>query len=524
MSSCATMSRLLEDSKVWRQELQELTAQVLSTKQCEVLLALQSALTRTQDATTHARCNKASKKKKQASKIQPSTQEATCDELAEHVEAYSKFYASSDDAWRDDIAATCLASFMDYTNLGHASLNRRDCRKTLDFAIRHDWRALQFASDRLRSDFNVLKLCSSGLALGFACPSLRGTAEAAMWAVTKDALAYVSVMAPAVNNEDVIWAAAKSDASIVRFVRGVFPRNLAFYAVSQDGMLASMAKYNGFSCKVFFGDHWLPDNYTQVLRAAIKQNPEAIRYARNFGVGKYVSRFVPKCQALCVVESNGLLLEFLGDYQGDEEVVRRALENNGLALRHACARLQRVKSLVLVAVRQNGTALCYADPVLNDDYDVVHASVAQDGIALAWAHSNLKNDATIVRASVAQNGLALSWASPTLQNDEALVRFAMANNIMAFQCASLALRNKDDLARQACKANPRALQFAETLQHDDIVVMECVLQDGACLAFASSGIRSRHEYISCALKTCDTALAFATWCGKLNYLVHSMFD
>ena len=507
-------------SKVWRQELQELTAQVLSTKQCEVLLALESALTRTQDA----KCNKVRKKqqasknkKQQASKVQPSTQEATCDELAEHVEAYSKFYASSDDAWRDDMAATCLASFMDCTNLGKASLNRRDCRKTVNFAIQHDWRAFLFASDRLKSDFNVLKLCSSGFALGFASPHLRGNAEAAMWAVTKDALAYVSVLAPAANNEDVIWAAVKSDASIVRFVRCVLPRNLAFYAVSQDGMLASMAKYNSFSCKVFFGEHALPDNYHQVFQAAIKQNPEAIRYARNFGVRECVSRFVPKSQALCVVESNGLLLEFLGDYQGDEEVVQRALHNNGLALRHACARLQRVKSLVLVAVRQNGMALCYADPVLNDDYDVVRASVAQDGLALAWAHSTLKNDEAIVRVAVAQNGLALAWASPTLQNDEALVRFAMANNVMAFRFASLALRNKDDLAREACKANPRALQFAETLQHDELVVMECILQDGACLAFASSNIRSKRKYIRVALRTCGSALDFATWCGKLNY-------
>lgn len=61
--SCATMS------KVWRQELQELTAQVLSTRQCEVLLALESALTRTQDA----KCNKVSNKQATSKQEQEAT-------------------------------------------------------------------------------------------------------------------------------------------------------------------------------------------------------------------------------------------------------------------------------------------------------------------------------------------------------------------------------------------------------------------------------------------------------------------
>ena len=97
----------------WRHELQELTTQVLLTKllltkllltkQHKVLLALQRALTHTQDAKDD-----------------------------KHIEQCCRAYCNlyhSNSTWQDDIAATCLASLIDCTNLDHASPTRRE-RKT----------------------------------------------------------------------------------------------------------------------------------------------------------------------------------------------------------------------------------------------------------------------------------------------------------------------------------------------------------------------------------------------------------
>jgi|688.fasta_scaffold41339_4 hypothetical protein len=434
-------------------------------------------------------------------------------------QAYIEYYKESNDTWvQNDFSATKLATLLDYTALGAASQERRDCRKTVEFAVKCDWRALRYVSIRLINDLNILKLCSSGLALQFASLGLRQSIEAAMWAVTKDGLAYFYVKEPASRNEDVIWAAARRDASVVQFIECRFPRGLALYAVSQDGMLVRFA-----DCKTDDVYSLWNARGSAVLREAVRQNPEAIRYAStNFG--KDAAGHIPPEQALVVVSSNGLLLEFLGEaYQRNQEVVKAALVNNGLALEHACTSFKRQKMLVLEAVRQNGLAIRHVDDLLFDDRDVVLEAVRQNGLALKWAHTSLQADPSIVDQAIRQNGLALKWAHPSLQADPSIVDQAIQQNALALEHASPDLR-KSDLAKKACKLNARALQFADALRNDDLVVMECVLRDGSCLAFASFRIRSRPEFIHYAQKTCGNAFTFASWCGKLNYWMRSMID
>ena len=223
-----------------------------------------------------------------------------------------------------------------------------------------------------------------------------------MWAVTKDGLAYQFVEEPASRNEDVIWAAARRDVSVIQFIRGKFPLGLALYVVSQDGMLARFADCQGLYCDY---SKW-NEHGSAVLREAVRQNPEAIRYAStNFG--KDDVEAIPLEQALVVVSTNGLLLAFLGKtYQRNQEVVKAALANNGLALAHACPSVRNDKLFVLEAVRQNGLAIRHVDVLLLDDRDVVLEAVRQNGLALKWAHPSLQADPSIVDQAIRQNGLA----------------------------------------------------------------------------------------------------------------------
>jgi hypothetical protein len=446
-------------------------------------------------------------------------QDRQADQHRECNQAYIEYYKESKDVWlQNDISATHLAIVLDYTALGAASQARRDCRKTVEFAVKCNWRALRYVSIRLINDLNILKLCSSGLALQFASLGLRQSTEAAMWAVTKDGLAYQFVKEPASNDTKVIWAAARRDASVVQFVRCEFPRGLALFVVSQDGMLARFAQFQRFSAYSRWNEHG-----SVVLREAVRQNPEAIRYAStNFD--EHAVGGIPLEQALVVVSSNGLLLAFLGEaYQRNQEVVKAALADNGLALEHASTSCKKDKVLVLEAVRQNGLAIRHVDDLLLDDRDVVLEAVCQNGLALKWAHPSLQADPSVVDQAIRQNGLALKWAHPSLQADPRVVDQAIQQNALALEHASPDLR-KSDLAKKACKLNARALQFADALRNDDLVVMECVLRDGSCLAFASFRIRSRPDFIHYAQKTCGNALTFASWCGKLNYWMRSMID
>ena len=72
------------------------------------------------------------------------------------------------------------------------------------------------------------------------------------------------------------------------------------------------------------------------------------------------------------------------------------------------------ENLVRAAVSQNGLALQFAPPRFTGDIDMVRMAVLQNGMALQFAAPELRDTFEIVQDAVKNNGLALQFAGPTM--------------------------------------------------------------------------------------------------------------
>ena len=70
--------------------------------------------------------------------------------------------------------------------------------------------------------------------------------------------------------------------------------------------------------------------------------------------------------------------------------------------------------MVRKAVEQNGLALEFASEDLKGDRKMVHIAVAQNGLALEFASEDLKGDMETAHIAATQNDLALEFASKKL--------------------------------------------------------------------------------------------------------------
>jgi len=111
----------------------------------------------------------------------------------------------------------------------------------------------------------------------------------------------------------------------------------------------------------------------------------------------------------------------------DAGIVRRAVQEDGLALRFVPASLTEDKELVISAVTQRGDALQYASAALKDDPEVVRRALQQDKGALRFAGENLvQRPDLLMEAGL----LWASWlAAPDSSSNQPLVvmsvRFAL---------------------------------------------------------------------------------------------------
>ena len=142
------------------------------------------------------------------------------------------------------------------------------------------------------------------------------------------------------------------------------------------------------------------------------------------------------------------------------DIVLKAVKQDGYALQFVNFFLQNNKEVVLEAVRKNGLVLEYANIDLQDNKEIVLEAVKQDGYALQFASINLQNNKEVVLEAVKQNGLVLNHISINLQDNKEIVLEAVKQDGYALQFASINLQDNKEIVLEAVKQNKFALQFA----------------------------------------------------------------
>jgi hypothetical protein len=235
------------------------------------------------------------------------------------------------------------------------------------------------------------------------------------------------------------------------------------------------------------------------------------------------------------VKQNGLALQFASEsLKNDQEIVKIAVKQNGLALQFASESLKNDQEIVKIAVKQNGLALQFASESLKNDQEIVKIAVEQNGLALQFASESLKSNLKIVKIAVEQNGLALQFASESLKNElldqinnkdnlnsrdnypiiitaiaknELALEFIIKNFVKQFTIN----RMENDIVFTAVKKNGLTLKFARKISKNyNIVVNEAIEQNGLALEFASENLRNDSNIVKAAVKQNGLALKFAS--------------
>ena len=111
------------------------------------------------------------------------------------------------------------------------------------------------------------------------------------------------------------------------------------------------------------------------------------------------------------VKQNGLALQFAGEYQDNEWIVRHAIHENVDAFEYASSRLQDDKDFV-IDILSRGASLEFVSERLKDDKEVVMVAVSILGNALYFASDRLRSDPDVTDAAIDQDPSSIHFVKP----------------------------------------------------------------------------------------------------------------
>ena len=163
--------------------------------------------------------------------------------------------------------------------------------------------------------------------------------------------------------------------------------------------------------------------YYKLCREDVRLNEEfALAMIRKHGPGiiEYIDERLRGNQdfATKAVQINGLVLKHLLEKAIDYEVVRLAVENNGLALKYANEIAKTTTSIVKTALAQNPMALQFAAALQRNNFDTVKIAVEKNGHAIQFASDSLKRNVDIVTLAMRTSPEAVKYLPETPTSDK----------------------------------------------------------------------------------------------------------
>uniref|UniRef100_A0A7R9YFP0 DUF4116 domain-containing protein n=1 Tax=Pinguiococcus pyrenoidosus TaxID=172671 RepID=A0A7R9YFP0_9STRA len=180
----------------------------------------------------------------------------------------------------------------------------------------------------------------------------------------------------------------------------------------------------------------------------------------------------PVAEALAQVQSNGMSLENLPEYNDDKDICKQAVLNNGLALQFVGENLKADREIVLSAVQQDGNAIQFMSPALKDDKEIALTAVSSSGQALRYA-PQFSEDKEVALAAVEQSTGALDHVANSLTTKKTFWLEAITRNAEAAGSLPSPLRRKTNkkFVVDAVQKNSQALQYLpKTLKEDPDVI------------------------------------------------------
>lgn len=151
------------------------------------------------------------------------------------------------------------------------------------------------------------------------------------------------------------------------------------------------------------------------------------------------------------------MMKYAGDdIRDNENIVRRVLGINPMALGFASERLRDMEVSVLKAIYKDGATLKYASDRLKDDEHVVYEAVSSNPLAIKHSSARLRNNEEIVMTSISRHGWLLEEASQELRNKESVVREAFKCDPLSFKFASERLKEDAEFCLDLTKSSSQS--------------------------------------------------------------------
>lgn len=187
-------------------------------------------------------------------------------------------------------------------------------------------------------------------------------------------------------------------------------------------------------------------------------------------------------------------LEYLPDYQDDEEGVLAAMENFKLHFEHASPRIRASKTFVMENLKECQYMLGHCDPSLQADPEVVRESLKHGGSfkyafpsydwyrnslsdkfrkivsPLIFGYGDLHDDRALFIDAIKASSMNYEYGSARLRDDEEILRMARGS---AYQYTSRRLKKRKDIAKWAYSYSDRMAEYMpKSLRRDKDFVRE----------------------------------------------------
>jgi hypothetical protein len=273
-----------------------------------------------------------------------------------HSEGAAFQYASN--RLRNNFEITIMAIEQDANLIVYASDVVRNDPDIMEYVVSHNGLLLEFGSDEIKNNDMIVLIAvqcleSNGCPFEFASDRLRGDFNITMEAITlnSDMLKFAS---DELKDNELIVRTANSIANASDRLRNDY------------NLLLDIIQFNPF--EIYFASESLKDN-PSIINAAILRNSLTLEFAsdRLRGDRQIVN---------IAVISNGLVLEYVSDsLRNDFDIVKNAVLSNGKSLEFASDKLQNNRDIVSAAVSNDGRALKYASNSLRDDLGIVETAL-----------------------------------------------------------------------------------------------------------------------------------------------------
>jgi|MDSW01.1.fsa_nt_gb hypothetical protein len=343
----------------------------------------------------------------------------------------------------EELALIAVQADHYYEVLQNVSTDLQDKKTVVLAAVTSDGLNLQFASDRLKDNEDVVRAACKQhpSALQYASARWLNNTNLVLNNVRLDGLLLAGVNERLQGDKRVVLVAVRQHGAALQWASDTM-RN------DKDVVLASLNSESDVDdCPLQYASDLLLDNREFLIKALALDGR---------GI-EFVSFDLQDDKELILAATNTEGMQFLSEeLRDDREIVEVSVSNYGMQLEYASARLRNDKAIVMTAVRKHPQALKFASErlqyhpevrraagqelsdtqdvlkdvpkPLRDDIDVVLAAVTFSGESLKSASARLRNNKNVVLAALKQNEDAFAYASDELQQDRDVMSTTSVNN------------------------------------------------------------------------------------------------